>query len=197
METCTNLNNAKVGQYVKWGTTRDGVKRVEQIVKVWKNGRIDLGGHKNVYRPEPNGTVAFPTGRTSPYSTYSSVIYAFDDGETAEAVQESLKREAQARAEAQAIKDAAREAEAQRKIAAACIEHSAGRDIAGSGVARWTDSRGNARTTLYFAKEERMYGAQGWHVQIADFENGSFGSSFATSLVSPEDAVNRWIASWS
>jgi len=37
MEACTNLNEAKAGQYVKAGTTREGVKRVAQIAKVWKD----------------------------------------------------------------------------------------------------------------------------------------------------------------
>ena len=197
MEACTNLNNAVAGQYVKAGTTRDGVRRVERIAKVWKNGRIDLGGHGNVFRPETDGGRAYPVGRSGRWSTWSSVIYPFAEGETVEGVQEALAREAAARAEAQAKEDAAAEDETERKIAAARIKHSAGRDIEGSGVARWTDRRGNGRTTLYFAKPDSMYGKPGWRVQIADFENGSFSSSFATSLVSAEDAVDRWIAAWS
>ena len=93
-----------------------------------------------------------------------------------------------------AARDAAREAEAQAKIEAACIVHGNGRDIPGSKVARWFDSQGTARITLYFVKVEQMYGSTGYRCQIADFERGFFGSSTCTSMVSAEDAVNRWIA---
>ena len=196
MEVCTNLNDAKVGQYVKVGTSRNGAMRVKPIAKVWKNGRIDMGGHKDMYVPDRDGRAAYPAGRRSGYFSSVSMIWPFAEGETVEGVQEQMAREEQERREAAALQDAAKEAAVQAKIAEARISFRAGADIPGSGLARWTDSRGNARITLYFPKHEQMYGTQGWHVNIANFEDGSFGSSYATSTVSPEDAVSRWIAAW-
>ena len=196
MEACTNLNNARAGQYVKVGTSRNGARSVKAIVKVWKNGRIDMDGRRDMYVPDRDGRTAYPAGRRSGYVSSVSMIWAFAEGETVEGVQEQMAREAQERREDAAREDAKKEAAVQAKIAGARISFSAGQDIPGSGVARWTDRQGSARTTLYFPKPEEMYGTQGWHVNIANFENGSFGSSYATSTISPEDAISRWIAAW-
>ena len=88
----------------------------------------------------------------------------------------------------------AREAEAQRRIQAAQITFGPCADIPGVNVARWTDSRGDSRILFYYAQHIEDFGW--WNVQISDYQNGSFGSSTATSRVSAEDAVANWIASW-
>ena len=189
---CTNLNQAQAGQWVKVGSTKSGVNRVAEIVAVHKNGNVKLDKF-SVFKPEPRGDRAYKTGERNRIGGYT-VMTPFAEGETVQGVVDAIAGAQDAEHAEREARDAAREREAQAKIEAACIVHSNGRDVPGSKVARWFDSRGNARITLYFAKVEQMYGAIGYRCQIADFENGFFGSSTCASTVSVEDAVNRWIA---
>lgn len=87
-----------------------------------------------------------------------------------------------------------KETETQRRIAAANITHGDSQDIPGARIARWTDHNGDARTTLYFAKQDAFF--EYYLVQVADYQDGSFGASNCLSDTNAEDAVNRWIAAW-
>ena len=95
MEACTNLNDAKAGQYVKVGTSRNGAKGVKAIVKVCKNGRIDMDGRKEMYVPDTDGRAAYSAGRRSGYLSNVSMIWPFAEGEAVEGVQEQMAREEQ------------------------------------------------------------------------------------------------------
>ena len=78
------------------------------------------------------------------------------------------------------------------------IEFSASADIPGVRVAKWIDSRGRERTTIYKGKLSGVADFKLWVISIVDVnvDYDGFSTSTASSVVSIDQAAAEWIATW-
>ena len=78
------------------------------------------------------------------------------------------------------------------------IEFGNSADIPGVRVAKWTDSRGRERVTMYKGKLSGVADFRLWVISIVDVnvDYDGFSTSTASSVVSIDQAAADWIATW-